>query len=115
MNNHLLDNLLSPSSLALVGASPKKHSNGLAMYEMCKIDGYEGEIFLVNPNYSEINGIKCYSSLDEIDSCPEHVVIGIASRFVENVFDQCIKIGVKAVTIFASSANVISFAGFSSF
>lgn len=102
MNNHLLDNLLSPSSLALVGASPKKHSNGLAMYEMCKIDGYEGEIFLVNPNYSEINGIKCYSSLDEIDSCPEHVVIGIASRFVENIFDQCIKIGVKAVTIFAS-------------
>ena len=49
MNNHLLDNLLSPSSLALVGASPKKHSNGLAMYEMCKIDGYQGEIFLVNP------------------------------------------------------------------
>ena len=102
MKNQKLDKLLSPHSIALVGASPKVDSNGLAMYEMCRIDGFEGSIFLVNPNYSEINGVKCYASIKNLDITPDHVVIGIASRFVEEVFEQCVELGVKAVTIFAS-------------
>ena len=102
MKNQKLDKLLSPGSIALVGASPKVDSNGLAMYEMCRIDGYDGSIFLVNPNYTEINGVKCYSSINDLDVTPDHVVIGIASRFVEEVFNQCVELGVKAVTIFAS-------------
>lgn len=102
MKNKNLDKLLSPRSIALVGASPKEDSNGLAMYEMCRIDGFEGSIFLVNPNYSEINGVKCYASIKNLGVTPDHVVIGIASRFVEEVFDQCVELGIKAVTIFAS-------------
>jgi acyl-CoA synthetase (NDP forming) len=102
MKNQTLDYLLSPNSIALVGASPKHDSNGLAMYEMCKIDGFDGSIFLVNPNYTEINGVKCYASIKDLSVTPDHVVIGIASRFVEEVFEQCVELGVKAVTIFAS-------------
>ncbi len=91
MKNKNLDKMLSPRSIALVGASPKEDSNGLAMYEMCRIDGFEGSIFLVNPNYSEINGVKCYASIKNLGVTPDHVVIGIASRFVEEVFDQCVE------------------------
>jgi len=102
MKNNNLDYLLSPKSIAIVGASPKKDSNGLAMIEMCQVDGYSGSIYLVNPNYSSINGEKCYANLRDLNTRPDHVIIGVASRFVESVFDQCIEIGVRAVTIFAS-------------
>ncbi|HCD21394.1 MAG TPA: CoA-binding protein, partial [Alphaproteobacteria bacterium] len=33
---------------------------------------------------------------------PDHVVIGVASRFVEAILDQAIGLGVKAATIFAA-------------
>ena len=102
MRSNSLDFLLAPKSIAIVGASPKKDSNGLAMVEMCKIDGYTGSVFLINPNYDEINGEKCYAKLEDLNTRPDHVIIGVASRYVEDIFDQCVEAGARAVTIFAA-------------
>ena len=41
-------------------------------------------------------------SLTALPETPDHVVIGVASRFVEEVFDQALRLGVKAATIYAS-------------
>ena len=109
MRSNSLDFLLAPKSIAIVGASPKKDSNGLAMVEMCKIDGYTGSVFLINPNYDEINGEKCYAKLEDLNTRPDHVIIGVASRYVEDIFDQCVKVGARAVTIFAACYLPVSY------
>ena len=102
MKQHSLDILLRPRSIAFVGASDRPNSPGLAMIEMCLIDGFDGKIFLVNPRLKTLNGMPCYSDLTALPETPDHVVIGVASRFVEEVFDQALGLGVKAATIFAS-------------
>ena len=102
MKQHSLDILLRPRSIAFVGASDRPNSTGLAMIEMCLIDGFDGKIFLVNPRLKILNGMPCYADLTALPETPDHVVIGVASRFVEEVFDQALRLGVKAATIFAS-------------
>jgi acyl-CoA synthetase (NDP forming) len=86
MISNSLDFLLAPKSIAIVGASPKKDSNGLAMVEMCKIDGYSGSVFLINPNYDKINGEKCYAKLEDLNTRPDHVIIGVALVDMSKIF-----------------------------
>jgi acyl-CoA synthetase (NDP forming) len=102
MTQHPLDPLLRPRSIAFVGASDRPNSTGAAMLAMSRIDGFDGKIYPVNPRLAEIDGAPCYPDLAALPEVPDHVVIGIASQFVEAVLDQAIELGIKAATIFAS-------------
>lgn len=102
MTRHALDPLLCPRSIAFVGASDRPDSTGAAMLAMCRIDGFDGVVYAVNPRLSELDGAPCYPDLAALPAVPDHVVIGVASRYVEAVLDQAIDLGIKAATIFAS-------------
>ncbi len=102
MTQHSLGPLLSPRSIAFVGASDKPNSTGKAMLEMSQIDGFKGHVYSVNPRLTKLFGKPCYSDLAALPEVPDHVVIGVASRFVESILDQAIQLGISAATIFAS-------------
>ncbi len=102
MMKHRLDTLLKPRSVAIVGASDKPGSNGHAMMTMCGIDGYDGRVYPVNPRLETLEGVPCYPDLAALPQVPEHVVIGVATRFVESILDQAIELGVPSVSIFAA-------------
>ena len=85
MKQHSLDILLRPRSIAFVGASDRPNSTGAAMLAMCLIDGFDGKIFSINPRLSTLNGGPCYADLKALPEVPDHVVIGVASRFVNCV------------------------------
>jgi len=102
MTQHPLDPLLRPRSIAFVGASDRPNSTGAAMLAMSRIDGFEGHVYPVNPRLAELDGKPCYPDLAALPEVPDHVVIGVASRFVEAILDQAIELGVAAATIFAS-------------
>lgn len=53
--------LLRPHSIALVGASAKADTNGLALVQMARIDGFGDAVYPVNPGYSEIEGAEVLS------------------------------------------------------
>ena len=72
------------------------------MLAMSQIDGFDGKIYPVNPRLAEIDGAPCYPDLAALPEAPDHVVIGVASQFVEAILDQAIELGIKAATIFAS-------------
>jgi acyl-CoA synthetase (NDP forming) len=99
---HRLDALLSPRSIALVGASARPDSNGLALVQMSRIDGYAGKIFPVNPRYREIEGLACYPTLADLPERAEHVVLSLPATELEAGLAQAIAHGAKAATIFGS-------------
>lgn len=82
----------SPQSIAIVGASPRPGKPSHVILESLKRIGYPGALYLVNPNYSHIDGSKCYGSLsaiqDDIDVAifvlPASTVMEIMER-TENV------------------------------
>ena len=100
--NKNLDCLLRPRSIALVGASPRAGSFGNGMIEACFRANYEGDAFLINPNYDSIEERKCYPDFESLPSVPEHAMLMLANERIEAAFTSAIDAGVKAVSIFGT-------------
>ena len=76
--SHALDRLLKPRSIAIVGASPREGSFGNMIERSIASLGFEGQVFLINPKYSEIHGRPAYASLSDLPTAPDCVAMAIA-------------------------------------
>ncbi|MFT4120400.1 GNAT family N-acetyltransferase [Bradyrhizobium sp.] len=88
MSTYRLKNLLSPQSVALVGASPRQGSVGRAVLENIRKAEFKGPFGLVNARHSEIGGVASVSSQDKLPFVPELVVITAPAAEVPGIVDQ---------------------------
>lgn len=102
MVQHRLQPLLAPRSVAIVGASPKQESFGWSSYRALVDYGFEGEVYLINPGYEEIDGRPCYPDFAAIGKPVEHAMLNVANARLEGLFEATIAAGIPAATIFAS-------------
>ena len=102
MSNHLLDSLLKPRTIALVGASKKENSPGNQLTHHILNSDYKGNAYLVNPGYDLILGSPCYADLDSLPEVVEHAVLAVGNERLEQTLVSAINHGVKAATIFSS-------------
>jgi acetate---CoA ligase (ADP-forming) len=100
--SHRLAPLLTPRSIALVGASPKAGTVGNGMIRSITGGRYSGKLYLINPNYPEIEGRPCYAGLEDLPESVDHVVIGVANARIEAAVSAAIEAGARAATIFGS-------------
>jgi acetyltransferase len=66
MSTYHLKNLLSPRSVALVGASPRQTSVGRAILANIHKAKFKGEFGLVNMHYAEIDGVATVGSIGKL-------------------------------------------------
>lgn len=85
-----------PSSIAVIGASKRKGG-----YQIIKnlLYGYDGAIYLVNPNYTEIQGIPCFHSLKDIPGQVDLAIIFVPAPAVPSVLEACAQKGITRVMI----------------
>jgi acetyltransferase len=88
MSTYRLKKLLSPRSVALVGASPRQGSVGRAILGNIRKAQFKGEFGLVNSHYAEINGAASVSSLDKLPFVPELVVITAPATVVVGLIEE---------------------------
>lgn len=88
MSTYRLKNLLSPRSVALVGASSRPVSVGRAVLENIRKAEFKGLFGLVNPRHAQIGGVAAVSSLEQLPFVPELVVITAPAREVPDIIDQ---------------------------
>ncbi len=102
MPEHYLDPLLKPASIALVGVSDRADSPGQVLAKMVLESDYAGDVYLVNPRYSEILGRPCHPYLESLPMTVEHVVIALGNQHLEAALRATIDHGARAVTIYSS-------------
>jgi acetyltransferase len=95
----MLDMFLNPKSVAVIGASRDESKLGYAILNNLVQDGYEGDIYPVNPKAEEILDLQAYASVTDIPDDVEMAVIVIPSRFVAEVMRECGEKGVEGVII----------------
>ncbi|MEO4001869.1 acetate--CoA ligase family protein [Mesorhizobium sp. CAU 1732] len=93
--------LSKPNSIALVGASGRASSVSFtSRFLQTNQDlGYEGEIYLINPNRQEILGRKCWPDLASLPTVPDVVIINLPDEKVLPAVHEAIAKGSKALMI----------------
>jgi acetate---CoA ligase (ADP-forming) len=99
---HPLDSFFAPQSIALIGASRDHEKIPGRLLSMLRKNDYPGKLYPVNPNYSEIDGVKCYKSISDIGAPIDLAVVIIPARAVLAALEQCAAAGVKNAVIISS-------------
>jgi acetyltransferase len=97
-----LDTLLSPASVAVVGASDKKEKPGYAILYNIVSSGFKGRIFPVNPARDTLLGLPCYKSLEDIKEKIDLAVLVIPAKAVIETLEVCASLGVGSVVIISA-------------
>ena len=91
--------LITPSSIAIVGASAREGSIGHELLEMIKASGYDGNLYPVNPRYSDIAGQTCYKSIEIIGKPIDLAMFVISALRLEQQVDIALQAGVRSMVI----------------
>lgn len=82
--------LFAPRSIAVVGASPRGWL-GQTVSANLRIMGSETRCHYVNPKYGELDGQRCYPTLDDLPERPDTVILAVnplrATRFAQEAAD----------------------------
>nr|MBC8477259.1 CoA-binding protein [Dehalococcoidia bacterium] len=101
MATHPLEEILHPRSIAVVGASGGGGRGSGFLAPLVEL-GYRGQIYPVNPKYTEIMGIKAYASVKDIPGVVDYVISSVpASQVLGMISDSAAK-GVKAFHLYTA-------------
>ncbi len=103
----MLETLIYPKSVAVVGASRNPAKVGHAILANIIDGGYEGDIVVVNPKADEILGVKCYKSVTEYDGSIELSIIVVPTPYVKNAILDSIKAGAKSICVITAGFKEI--------
>ena len=106
-----LDDLLSPSSVAVVGASDDPNRIGGRPIAFFKNLGYEGKVFPVNPRRETVQGLQAYPSLTDISDPVDFVLVSVPAAGVVDVVKEAVEKRAKTVMIFSSGFGEMNEAG----
>ena len=99
---HPLDSFFSPASIALIGASRDQEKIPGRLLSMLRKNEFAGKIYPVNPNYGDIDGLKCYPSIADVGQPIDLAIVIIPAKAVLGALEQCAAAGVKNAVIISS-------------
>jgi acyl-CoA synthetase (NDP forming) len=99
---HPLDSFFSPSSIAIIGASRDGSKIPGLLLAFMRKNEFPGAIYPVNPNYPDIDGLKCYPTVTSIGQPIDLAIVIIPARAVLGALQECAAVGVKNAIIISS-------------
>jgi len=92
-----LAGFLSPTSVAVVGASAALHKIGGVLF--ANVATFSGPVYAVNPGYTEILGRPCVPTVDDLPEPVSLAVIMVAPDDALRALDACGRTGVRNAVV----------------
>lgn len=91
-----MEKFFNPKSVAVLGASRRRGG-----YHLIRnlLFGYGGRIYPVSSKYPEIEGIRCYESIDALPEVPDLLLILVPAAAIPDVIRSCWAKGIDRVMI----------------
>ncbi len=96
---NILDKIMKPKSIAVIGASTKEHTIGSDIMKRLQEYNFNGKIYPVNPKGGIIEGLQAYTSVLEVPGEVDLAIIVVNAKFVLATIDQCHEKGIKGLCI----------------
>ncbi|MFC1990837.1 CoA-binding protein [Chloroflexota bacterium] len=99
----VMPHIFRPASVAVIGASRdnKKESAGGWVGRLINF-GYKGKIYPINPQASEIMGLKAYPSVKDVPGPIDYTIINVPRHMVPQMLQEVVDKKVKAVHIYTA-------------
>jgi acetyltransferase len=94
-----------PDSIAIIGLSRRTGPGTYNALENLISYGYRGRVYPINPNASEIAGIKAYPSIMDVPGPLDLAVISTPRERVPQHVNDCASSGVRCVSILTQGFN----------
>ncbi len=99
MTQNVLDKIMKPKSIAVIGASTKPKTIGSEIMQRLRDYKFNGSIYPINPKGGIIEGFQAYTSISEVPGEVDLAVIVVNAKFVLDTIDQCNEKGIKGICI----------------
>jgi len=107
----MLEELLYPKNVAVIGASRNPAKVGHAVVAKLIEGKFEGEIVLVNPNADEILGLKCYKSLADYSGKVDLAIIVVPTLVVKDAIKEAINAGARSICVITAGFKEVGAEG----
>jgi acyl-CoA synthetase (NDP forming)/RimJ/RimL family protein N-acetyltransferase len=97
-----VQDLLAPSSVAVIGASRKWGKVGYQFLEHIIEGGFTGPVYAINPEAFELAGMLSFGRLSEVPGPVQLAIVAVPYDEVPKVVDECAAAGVKGVLVASS-------------
>ena len=94
-----LNKMFKPESVAVIGASNTPGKVGYIIVDNLINDGFEGEIYPVNPRGGEILGKTAYENIKDVPGKVDLAIITIPSPFVNTAVKECGECGIENMVV----------------
>lgn len=84
-----IERILSPDSVAIVGASTDETKRGHQAIVTLQDGGYDGDIYPVNPSAEEVCGLEVYPTVSAIPAQVDLALIVTPAQVVPQVLEDC--------------------------
>lgn len=92
-----IEKFLEPKKLAIAGVSRNEKKFGYLLFKELRDKEYE--VLPINPNTDEIDGIKCYKSVEDIPHDINSLLIVTSKRQTDDVLRRAIKKGIVNIWV----------------
>lgn len=92
-------NLLSPRSVAVIGATPSTSRVGGAVLANLLSGAYQGPVFPVSRTRTAVRGVRAYATVRDIPDEVDLAVIAVPAAEIGSVLDDCMAKGVKGLVV----------------
>ena len=94
-----IQELLAPSSVAVIGASRKWGTVGYQLLEHIIEGGFTGPVYAINPEALELAGMLSFARLAEVPGPVKLAIIAVPYDEVPKVVEDCGAAGVKGIVV----------------
>jgi len=100
-----LDAMMAPRSVALIGASPRPGSIGNTVTRNLLAGGFKGDIYLVNPKHTTVEGHACQARIGDLPAAPDVAVIATPPATVPGIVAELAARGTRAAIIITAGLS----------
>jgi len=107
----VLDTMLAPKSVALIGATESPGSVGRTLLENLKDEAFQGDVYPVNPKRLRVLGTPAFPKIGDVPGPVDLAVICTPATTVPGVIEECIEAGVQGAIIISAGFKEIGAQG----
>jgi acetyltransferase len=100
-----LDRLLTPRSVAVIGASGRAASVGATVWRNLRSGGFAGALHAVNPKQPLLDGVRALARIDELPEPPDLAVVCTPPDTVPQIVTELGARGTRAVVVLTAGLS----------